>query len=306
MSKDKKKKKKRGNGLGFIIFDLYLSLGVKHAYALLYFVALHYLLFDKKAVEVSAEYTKLRFKRAKYFTRLKHIYKIFINAGKNLIDLRLLERDFNKVHIDCDTRRIRDLVKGGNGLLILTAHIGNWQVMMRNLTELGAKVNIVMLPEENPVVREYLQIDQNNNTPETSRIENLIPRHEINIIDPYEGIEAVLTIVQELTAGNVVSIMGDRIPPGSQTLSVNFFGESMTLPEGPFRIAAVTGSPVISLLTRRNNAPSNYTMEVNEIAISESVTNKKKKIEMLAEKYAATLEAFLESSPHEWTPAGKL
>jgi len=300
-----KKKRKRGNSLGFIIFDLYLSLGIKHAYALLYFVAFHYLLFDRKAVSVSAEYINLRFKNPKYFTRLKHIYKLFLNAGKNLIDLRQLERDFSKVHIDCDTRRIRDIVKEGNGLLIFTAHVGNWQVMMRNLPELGAKINIVMLPEENPAVRDYLQIDQNETDMNHDNVEELIPRDEINIIDPSKGADAVLEIVQELASGNIVSIMGDRIPPSSQTLTADFADKSISLPEGPFRIATVSKSPVLFLLTRRNG-PCSYTMEINEITIADATKSKKEKIQLLGEKYASTLDSFLESSPYEWSPAGKL
>jgi predicted LPLAT superfamily acyltransferase len=206
--------------------------------------------------------------------------------------------------MECDTRRIKELVREGKGLLMFTAHVGNWQVMMRNLPDLGAKINIVMLPEENPAVREYLQIDRNE-TDSGGDINGLIPRSEINIIDPSRGADAVLEIVQELASGNIVSIMGDRIPPSSQTLRVDFLGESITLPEGPFRIAAVSKSPVLFLLTRRNG-PCNYTMEINDITIPRRIKKKKEKIHHLGEKYAETLESFLESSPYEWSPAGNL
>ena len=298
---EQRKKKKRGNSLGFIIFDIYLSLGIKHAYALLYFVALHYLIFDRKAVAVATEYINLRFDHPKYLTRLKHIYRLFVNAGKNLIDLRQLERNFDKVHINCDTRRIRELVAEGKGLLLLTAHVGNWQVMMRNLPDLDGKINIVMLPEENPAVKEYLQIDNNK----TENYKELPPEKSINIIDPSKGADAVLEIVQELASGNIISIMGDRVPPSSATLTVDFFGQPATIPEGPYRIAAVTGSPVLFLLTRRDG-PCSYTMEVNEITIKDKTKNKREKIQLLGEKYAATLEEFLKLSPYDWSPAGKL
>jgi predicted LPLAT superfamily acyltransferase len=298
---EQRKKKKRGNSLGFIIFDIYLSLGIKHAYALLYFVALHYLIFDRKAVAVATEYINLRFDNPKYLTRLKHIYRLFVNAGKNLIDLRQLERNFDKVHINCDTRRIRELVAEGKGLLLFTAHVGNWQVMMRNLPDLDGKINIVMLPEENPAVKEYLQIDNNK----TENYKELPPEKSINIIDPSKGADAVLEIVQELASGNIISIMGDRVPPSSATLTVDFFGQTATIPEGPYRIAAVTGSPVLFLLTRRDG-PCSYTMEVNEITIKDKTKNKREKIQLLGEKYAATLEEFLKLSPYDWSPAGKL
>ena len=285
-------KKKRGNSIGFKIFDLYLSLGIKHAYALLYFVALHYLLFDRKAVRVSAEYIDARFNAPPFFNRMRHIYKLFINAGKNLIDLRQLERDFDKVHMECDTTRIRELIAEGNGLLMFTAHTGNWQVMMRNLPALGVKINIVMLPEENPAVSEYLQIDKGE-------------RHEINIIDPSKGADAALEIMHELSLGNIVSVMGDRILKKSKTLKLELFGKPTELPEGPYLIASSAKAPILFLLTRRNG-PCSYTLEVNEITVTEDIKGKKEKMQKLADKYITTLENFLKLHPYEWSPAGKI
>lgn len=282
-------KKKRGNSIGFKIFDFYLSLGVKHAYALLYFVAFHYLIFDRKAVKTTGEYVDVRFNSPPFFSRLKHIYRIFLNTGKNLIDLRQLERDSNKVHMECDTRRTRELLKEGNGLLMLTAHTGNWQVMMRNLPELGVKINIVMLPEENPAVKEYLQIDEGE-------------KYEINIIDPSKGADAAIEIMQELAKGNIVSIMGDRILKESKTQQVDFFDSSIELPEGPYLIASSAKAPIVFLLTRRNG-PCNYTLEVNEI---EREKGKEKNTSLLARKYTKILEKFLKKNPYEWTPAGKV
>ena len=302
---EERSKKKRGSGLGFRIFDFYLSLGIKHAYALLYFVALHYLLFDRKAVAVSAGYVKLRFNNPGYFARLKHIYYLFVNAGKNLIDLRMLERDFSKVYLKPDTKRISELLAEGNGVLLLTAHIGNWQVMMRNLPQLGAKVNIVMLPEENPAVHEFLQIDANEKREDQPNMPDFIPRDKINIIDPTKGADAVLEIVHELASGNIVSMMADAILPDSPTLTSDFFGGTITLSEGPFRIATVTKSPVICLLTKRN-AACDYAMNISEITMTDSKKKKREKIQLLADRYAEAMVEFLKQYPYEWSPAGKL
>ncbi len=303
--KDKRKKRKRGSSLGFRIFDFYLSLGIKHAYALLYFVALHYLIFDRKAVAVSAKYVKLRFNNPGYFRRLKHIYCLFVNAGKNLIDLRVLERDFSKVYLKPDTKRISELLADGNGVMLLTAHVGNWQVMMRNLPQLGVKVNIVIRTEENAAVREFLNIDTNEKSDDQAEMKEFIPRDEINIIDPSKGADAVLEIVHELASGNIVSMMADTVLPDSPELTADFFGSTVTLSEGPFRIATATKSPVICLLTKRN-APCNYAMDINEITITDSGKKRKEKTQILAGRYADAMAAFLKKFPYEWTPAGKL
>lgn len=302
---EERAKRRRGTELGFKIFDLYLSLGIKHAYALLHFVAFHYLLFDKTAVQISGEYVNARFSDPGYLARLKHIYHIFVRTGKNLIDLRVLDRDASKVYLESDNKRIRDIVAEGNGLLILTAHIGNWQVMMRKLPPLGAKVNIVMLPEENPAVQEFLQIDCRNNPNEPSASDAFMPHDKINIIDPSRGAEAVLEIVQELASGNIVSIMADTRVPGSPTLSIPFFNGTITLPEGPFRIASLAKAPVLSLLTVCK-APCSYIMRSKELTISDKTLKRKNYINLLAQSYAKTLEEFLAEHPYDWSPAGKL
>ena len=57
--------KKRGNRLGFWFFKFFLRFfGLSGAYGLLYFVSLHYLLFDKTAVKNALSYIKRRFPQA--------------------------------------------------------------------------------------------------------------------------------------------------------------------------------------------------------------------------------------------------
>ena len=285
-------KRRRGNNLGFIIFDFYLSLGIRHAYALLYFVALHYLIFDRKAVQASRRYIDARFNSPSWLMRIKHTYSLFLNTGKNLIDLRQFERAPEKVRMECDTTRIRQLISKGKGVLMLTAHAGNWQIMMRNLPDLGAKVNIVMLPEENPSVREYLKIDQGE-------------QYGINIIDPSKGVDAALEIMKELSAGNIVSMMGDKVIQKTGNLQLKLFGSPVSLPEGPFLIAASANSPLLFLISRKDDI-CRYTLMVNEITLPEKIKDKKEKTYYIATEYMKILEDFLKEYPYEWTPAGTI
>ena len=287
-----KEKKRRGTRLGFLIFDLYIKLGIKHAYALLYFVALHYLFFDRKAVKLSRAYVMRRFPESKGLGRIMHIYRLFLHAGRNLIDLRQYELDPEKVQMECDTARIRELVAEGRGLVMLTAHIGNWQVMMRNLPDLGAKVNIVMRPEDNPAVKEFLNLDEDE-------------RNSIHIIDASAGADAVLEIMKELTAGNIVSIMGDSLREEYRTIDVDFLGGKSVLPEGPFLISASSKAPVIVVMNRKL-APCSYLLQVNELVLPEKKLNKREKIQGLASLYIKVLESYLDEFPYEWTPGGNL
>lgn len=308
------RRKKRGNSLGFFIFDIYLSLGVKHAYALLYFVAIYYLIFDRSSVKNSLKYVNARFPNSNLVARICHLYKLIIETGKNLIDLRLLERSPEKVKFVCNNKPIEELIAKNKGLIMLTSHIGNWQIMMRKLPFFGTKNNIVMLPEENNAVKEFLKIDNeefNQSKMEISDHDN--PKDRLHIINPSNGIESVIEMLKELSDGHIVSIMGDRLPKNSQitsennqtdtknqqTLKVDFFGQEKLLPIGPFLIANASKAPIMILLLRRV-APASYSLETKSISIDKNTKNKEKRILSLAKQYSKVIEDFLKKSPYQW------
>ena len=283
--------RRRGNKLGFMIFDFYLFLGIRHAYALLYFVSGYYLLFDRQTVRANSKYINMRFKEAGVLKRIWHIYKLIVATGKNLIDLRQLEKRPEKIQFECDNEPIKKIISRKKGLIIMTAHIGNWQVMMRKLPDFGAKMNIIMLPEENPAVSESLKIDHGE-------------PYNLNLIDPQKGMESVLEIMQELSKGNIVSIMGDRRTGDEKNISLEFFGEKITLPIGPFLIAATADAPAILLLTDKK-APCSYALEMTNLIIDDNLKNKDEKINALAEKYIAAIEEFLTRNPYDWNSTGE-
>lgn len=306
--------KKRGNSLGFLIFDIYLSLGVKHAYALLYFVAIYYLIFDRSAVKTSLKYVNARFPSSNRVAKIWHIYKLIVDTGKNLIDLRLLERSPEKIKFECNNKPIEELIAKNKGLIMLTSHIGNWQIMMRKLPSFGTKNNIVMLPEENIAVKEFLKIDNEEfNKSVMEKTDNTPSENHLQIINPANGIESVIEMLKELSDGHIVSIMGDRLPIDNQTtsdntqtatkeqqtLKVNFFGEEKLLPKGPFLIANASKAPIMILLLRRV-APASYSLETTSISIDKTIKDKENKILSIAEKYSKIIEKFLKQSPYQW------
>lgn len=278
--------KRRGNKLGFFIFDFYLSLGIKHAYALLYFVCIYYLIFDKKTVSITARYVKKRFNNAGVFTRLWHTYQLLISTGKNLIDLRQLELRPDQFKFQSDNEEIVKNIAKKKGLIMLTAHIGNWQIMMRKLPQFDVGMNIVMRPEENPAVSEFLKLDH-------------AEPYNINLINPVKGIDAVIEIMQELEKGNIISIMGDRSINEEKTISVQFLSETISLPKGPFLIAATANVPTILLLTKKKG-PCDYALEITDLTVDTNLKNKDEKTKVIAEKYIAGIEEYLTRNPYAW------
>jgi predicted LPLAT superfamily acyltransferase len=154
--------KKRGNRLGMAIFKVSLkTFGLSGAYGLLYIVGLYYLVFDRLAVASSMAYIKRRFRGYGAIRRLAGVYRIFINQGKNLIDRYYLISGLGGFDIELyGYDKLNALLSGSQkGVILLTAHVGNWQIAMTALEKLGRTVYLVMRPEENAAVKDALNID---------------------------------------------------------------------------------------------------------------------------------------------------
>ncbi|OLC55130.1 MAG: hypothetical protein AUH92_02835 [Acidobacteria bacterium 13_1_40CM_4_69_4] len=54
---------------------------------------------------------------------------------------------------ETEARRIEDLLAEGRGLIVLTLHLGNWEIGLAHLADLGHKVNVVMRPEDSGAAR---------------------------------------------------------------------------------------------------------------------------------------------------------
>ncbi|MCK5845477.1 MAG: hypothetical protein KAG97_12260, partial [Victivallales bacterium] len=235
-----KKPRKRGSRLGFRIFDIFISLGMGHAYALLRIVSLHYLIFDGKTRAAARWYIDAMWNHPNPFKRFLLTYKLFIAAGENLIDLRILETGAGKVELLCDTSKMREIIAYGKGLIFFTAHAGNWQLMMRKLPDFGVKVGILKRRENNKTVDEFLKIDSSNSAC-------------AHMIDAEDGLNAAVAVMKELASGNIVSIMGDAPVPGSKTISVQFLSATTELPAGPFRLAASCSAPILAIFAAKKN-----------------------------------------------------
>ena len=154
--------KRRGNRLGFWFFKVILRLlGLPGAYALLYFVCLHYLLFDKSAVLNALSYIQRRFPAAGFFKKRLEVYHLFISQGKQLIDRSAILSGKNLFDIQLKGyEQLRRLLDDKNkGFVLLTAHVGNWQIALTTLKKIAKPVYLVMRPEDNAAVKESLNID---------------------------------------------------------------------------------------------------------------------------------------------------
>ncbi len=121
------------------------------------------------------------------------------------------------------------MAAGKTGCLLISAHLGNFEMAGHMLERLDARVNIIMLDAEYQRIRNYL---------------SSITQKSFHVIAIREDNAHVFEINTALENKEILCIHGDRFLEGSKTLEIEFLGEKARFPTGPFYLAMKYGIPV--------------------------------------------------------------
>jgi len=278
--------RRRGNRAGIWFFKTALRLtGLRGAYGLLYFVCAYYLLFDRTAVRAANAYIVRRFPDQSRPARRLTIYRLFIEQGKNLIDRHAMISGVH--HFDLQINGFDKIpAEAGKGFILLTSHLGNWQIVMQALQKMNRTVHLLMRPEDNAALQEAMQVDA-----ESSRIK---------VISPEQHLGGVVEMMQALERGDVVSIMGDRTYQ-ADGVAVEFLGDQAFFPYSAFQLAASAGVPVVILLSAKTGK-NNYTVDIPDVfcPVWAQKGKKREQLQCWVQQYAQVLEAYLREHPMQY------
>lgn len=122
----------------------------------------------------------------------------------------------------------------GRGLVMVSAHLGNIEVVLYAILLRGLAITIPVERLEPPELFEYIC--------------RLRMSHGLKLI-PIDG--SLLDLMRTLKKRGVAGLAGDRdITRTGQ--KVNFFGQPAQLPDGHVRLALKTGAPLVVGFSRRN------------------------------------------------------
>jgi KDO2-lipid IV(A) lauroyltransferase len=117
----------------------------------------------------------------------------------------------------------------GRGLVVVTAHLGNWELGGRLLAGTVTRpTHVVVAPEQDPAVERFLR-------------SNGGPVRFLTRTGPLD----VLPLVSALRRNEVVALQGDRALGGRGDRLHTFFGVPAPFPLGPFVLARAARAPVL-------------------------------------------------------------
>jgi predicted LPLAT superfamily acyltransferase len=223
--------KSKGNKIGYGIFVAVLkTLGISPAYFLLRFVSVYYFLISyKSSKHIIAYFKRLGISRIHAFSKLYANYFLF---GQTLIDrVVLLSGIRNRFSFEFEgedyLRQMVDMRKGG---LLLSAHIGNWEIAGHLLKRLNTPVHIVMFDGEHEKIKQYLDA--------------VTGERWAHIIIIKNDFSHIYEISDALKNNELVCIHADRFLEGNKVLNASLLGEPAQFPAGPFLLACTFRVPV--------------------------------------------------------------
>ncbi len=174
----------------------------------------------------------------------------------------------------------------GKGAILVTAHVGNFEIGGMFLARLGIKVAVVYVPDPSPVIEKH--------------------RNDARKLLGVEGIPVdrtpfgFLPVLRALENNAYVAIQGDRDVSGTG-VKMPFFGKTASFPVGPFRIAQASGAPVFPVFVLQEDDGRYRTVVEPPIRVPHprGEAARQAVLDGLAQ-FVARMEATIRAYPTQW------
>ncbi len=162
----------------------------------------------------------------------------FQHVGMNLVEacryfLRPTDVMLSRIRVD-GAEHLRSAAAQGRGVLILTAHYGNWELLAAAHGLTGLPLSIVIRPLDHPILDELAVRFRRR-----SGAELIVKRL------------AVREVLQALRRGRMVGILLDQNATRAEGVFVPFFGIPASTSKGLAVLALRTRAPVVPVFLRR-------------------------------------------------------
>lgn len=273
--------KSRGNALGYWFFIFFMkNFGIGFTYVFLHFVVFYFFLFSWSSSKWIYDYYRIGLNYGKWKS-IVGIYKSYYVFGQVIIDKvamasRLKDR-FNLTHTGTDV--IRNMIKNRTGGVLISGHMGNWEVASHLMSGYGGVVNVVMYDEEHQKIKKH--------------IDNTTGGRKFNVIPIKDDISHVFLISKALLNKELVCIHGDRFRDGMRTMKNEFLGREAQFPYGPFAIASKFEVPKTFVYGFKTG-----TYDYSFFA-TKPIEGKMKPEDLLA-SYVDEMEGMVRKYPNQW------
>lgn len=213
----------------------------------------------------------------------------FCNYAKYIVDYfrfpRINKNDWKRIIPQYEGNKfIDDTLKKGKGLMLLTAHLGNWELGGLLFNILGYPMNVVTLIDEN------LKIDAVREKWRRSR--------GIKSLTVGDSITAAKNIADALAKNEIVAMLGDRATKTNR-MRIKFFGKETYFPTGAIILSLLTGAPIVPGFVLYKGKGKYYGV-AEEPIYTKDTGNRERDIKETLKKIIKVFEKYIRTYPDQW------
>ncbi|MFC7523817.1 hypothetical protein ACFQRK_07700 [Parapedobacter sp. GCM10030251] len=273
--------KSRGTVSGYRIFIFLIKhAGINVAYLLLVFVSLYYVIFSPRQTKAIYQYFRHR-RHNSIVSSLANTYRNYFVFGQTLIDKVAITAGLeHKYTYEFDgIDHIRQLAKDNSAGILISAHVGNFEVSQYFMGEFEKQIHLVTTDEEQRAIKSYLA--------------SIMAKPRTGFVVVKEDLSHVFAINQIIEQKEMICFTGDRFVNGSKTLTADLFGRPARFPAGPFLISSRLSTPVLFVYVMRERN-RHYHLYARKATFSH------RDAQSLLHAFTQSIEQILAKYPLQW------
>jgi Kdo2-lipid IVA lauroyltransferase/acyltransferase len=212
----------------------------------------------------------------------RNVFRHFAVAGVDAIRIpQMIDKGMDHFVAAENFHIIDNALAEGNGILVLTGHFGNWELMGAYVAQKGYPIKVIGAPLDNPWLDRFL-VDMRNRAGYANIMRG-------------DGARA---IIRALKSGHMLAMLIDQDTKVNGVF-VDFFGQKAHTAVGPVVLAERFGAPIIPVFMRMK-PDLTYQIECFPPVPLTWTGNKEKDILVNTQKCSDVYEAVIRRYPEQW------
>jgi KDO2-lipid IV(A) lauroyltransferase len=223
---------------------------------------------------------------------------VFVHLAQSLVELLLLRgRRRAELLARVEVVGLEHLAAAARatpsrGVLVVTAHLGNWELACAKVAALGLPVSVVYRELRSPVLDRALFDLRARAGSEPGGI-------------PVEQLRmgrAGLPVLRALEAGRNVLVLLDQNAKREEGVFVPFFGQAASTRSGPVALAALRGHPIVPAFIHREADGRTHRIEIQPaLPLEPGAAEDEEALRRNVARVTAAIEAAVRAWPGQWT-----
>lgn len=179
------------------------------------------------------------------------------------------------------TEHLKNAIKKRKGVIVILAHLGNWELLTAFAPMTGLPATVVYRPIKSKAVNRFV-IENRNRT-------------GIEFFPLHGALDAVK---EALAQGTIAGLLADQNSGHQRGVFVDFFGKKACTAKGPAKLAMGTGAPMIPIFLYREK--TKFVLEIQPELPLVNTGNEQADIRHNTQVYTSAIETVVRRHPEQY------